>query len=365
MATKRTPPRAGKIRGHVTELRNRLDRDRLQREAAGKEPQSRILEIGDVRGGYDANRALITTLGGQRRTLAMPDLARFRANMATVQARIRKGITAQQVIDLASTHALPYSGGKPAGGDLSKAKTEIHVALPVSALAMNGGLETRWQVDASGDDPKIKHHYVLVRFLEWGDQLRHLQATPLDSQEAKAEKAFTPKQAVRALRAGYLQFDCDCGRHRYYFRFVASIGGFAAGRIESGYPKIRNPDLQGVACKHVLRVMREVVSGLFVGNFLERALNKAMLTGGRVNHTTQQADADAQAARLAKRPAPIKTSADRKDDSERRKLVRAMKFVTPRTKPVALSKAKQRQLISIAESLGLAPAEAMRRLLTP
>ena len=49
--------------------------------------------------------------------------------------------------------------------------THRHLARPVSALAMNGGLETRWQVDASGDDPKIKHHYVLVRFLEWGDQL--------------------------------------------------------------------------------------------------------------------------------------------------------------------------------------------------
>ena len=89
MATKRTPPRAGKIRGHVAELRNRLDHDRRQREAAGKEPQSRILEIGDVRGGYDATRALTTTLGGQRRTLAITDLARFRANMATMQATRR------------------------------------------------------------------------------------------------------------------------------------------------------------------------------------------------------------------------------------------------------------------------------------
>jgi hypothetical protein len=34
------------------------------------------------------------------------------------------------------------------------------------------------------------------------------------------------------------------------------VAGTTLGRIEPGFPKIRNPQLQGVACKHILRVMQ-------------------------------------------------------------------------------------------------------------
>ena len=50
--------------------------------------------------------------------------------------------------------------------------------------------------------------------------------------------------------------------------------GANAGRAENGFPKIRNPYLTGIACKHVLRAMVELDSSLFIWKFIAKTIEE-------------------------------------------------------------------------------------------
>jgi hypothetical protein len=171
------------------------------------------------------------------------------------------GITARQVINLAEHNQLNYKTER--GSDITKARNEINKATPVSALKD----EVRFLTNA-GEDSKVTYHHVVIKFREYAEAVAKLSVTPTGEEE----KALAG--IVNALRKGKLAFDCDCERHRYFLRYVASIGGWNAGRDETGFPKIRNPGLKGVACKHVLRVMAEIESSGVFARFLSRHLLK-------------------------------------------------------------------------------------------
>lgn len=97
-------------------------------------------------------------------------------------------------------------------------------------------------VKASGGS-KHQHHRVKVRFEQW-DELLNM---PPDSDYNKA---------VKLACAGRLSFDCDCGRHQYWYRYLATMGNYALSPPkEFAFPKIKNPELVGVACKHVLKAV--------------------------------------------------------------------------------------------------------------
>lgn len=263
----------GRIRSATKEAKDTWKADQEQRRAAGRAEKSVILDPRDVQGDYDASRLLFTTLGGKLRKITADDLYAFRRNIQTVQQRYAKGITARQVIDLSQADGL---------GDLERARRQITHAIPVSFARG----EMHFITNASKES-KAKRHHVLVRFLSFG--------------AAAASGKQTPAKAAHWLRKQPLAFDCDCGRHRYWFRYIASIGGFAAGRAETGFPKIRNPGLRGVACKHVLRVMAEIDKGaLPVQNLLERTIDAAQNregdTGVKVSISQDDAERLAQAA---------------------------------------------------------------------
>jgi hypothetical protein len=295
-----------KIRGHVADAQRSAASDAAERKRAEKIPGSIILGKGDVQGDYDAARVLTTTLGGLRRVLTAEDLATFRHNLRTVQAKLTStGITARQVLDFARNNPLNSPEG---GSDLTRANQQIRVAIPASAIVRqatpNKALDVRFITNA-GPDSRVSRHNVLVRFLGFAESARALQGSPTVA-DAKDKRPTTPKQAATRMRAGYLAFDCDCERHRYFFRFVTTIGGFNAGRDEHGYPKIKNPGLHGVTCKHVLRVMAEVNSSNTVLGFLTRALESAMRSSDNlVRVQTKESDARALAAKQAARPRAI------------------------------------------------------------
>lgn len=119
-------------------------------------------------------------------------------------------------------------------------------------------------VTKSSGKYKETRHFVNVEFTEFAS----IVAKPIDD-----------NKAVEMLKNSYVKFDCDCGRHRYWYRYVASIGKFAyvgkspIGRAETAYPKIRNPNLSGVACKHVLRVMHSILYDKNVNDTLQKAVN--------------------------------------------------------------------------------------------
>jgi hypothetical protein len=46
--------------------------------------------------------------------------------------------------------------------------------------------------------------------------------------------------SVRRAATGRISLDCDCKRHQFWFRYMATIGGYALEPFEYAFPKIRN-----------------------------------------------------------------------------------------------------------------------------
>lgn len=86
--------------------------------------------------------------------------------------------------------------------------------------------------------------------------------------------------AARKVAVGRISFDCQCGRHQYWYRYLAHIGGFAVEPpAEQDFPKIRNPGLKGCCCKHVLKVLR-VLKSISVQRFIVQELEKSSKSVG-------------------------------------------------------------------------------------
>ena len=84
--------------------------------------------------------------------------------------------------------------------------------------------------------------------------------------------------AVKKITSGRISIECPCGRHQYWYRYMASLGGYGLKPVETGFPKIRNRNLTGCCCKHVLRVLTELKSNrliLLLSKELEMERNRS------------------------------------------------------------------------------------------
>lgn len=195
-------------------------------ELANRQRAARILNPNEVAGEYDAGRLLSTTLGGHLHAISHDDLRAFRQNVQTLGKRFRGGITAKAVIDA----SLPE--------DRERANAQIKMAVPLQSI----GGRIHFLTNAGPDSDVTRHHV-------------HIECMNFSA------AVSTPKlvaEVVKEVAAGPLKFDCDCARHTYWYRYIATVGKYNAGRDETGFPKIRNPNLRGIACKHVLRVMQQL-----------------------------------------------------------------------------------------------------------
>ena len=187
--------------------------------------------------GISANELLEFTLGDTKRNRELKktlDAATLNAYLANVKAASNKflgGITPQEVINHSRIE------------DIKRANTQIFLA---SVFKRKGNVIHF--VTNAGIGSKDTHHYVTVQLLDYPQLL--LGRT----------KAPTVLDVRKAVTEGKIRFDCDCGRHRYWYRYIATIGKYNYGVDESRYPSTRNPNVSGVACKHALRVMKHVTS---------------------------------------------------------------------------------------------------------
>lgn len=276
------------------EARKLFEADRARRIA----DQSKILSADDMAGLYDIKRGLFTTIGGDFRPLTTDDLMAFKAAVNDIQrqhgqrkgnvpvAGASGGITAKQVINLSAPE------------DRARAGREIHTVIPVS----NRGGVVHIQTNASAHSNVARHH-VMVQFLDYDKVLAD---------------GNTSLEAAKRMLAGKLKFDCDCGRHTFWYRFIASIGNFNYGRPEDGFPRIRNPKLMGIACKHVVKVMAVINAGATFNLFAKRMIETGRKTLSNkqtvVTVAEQQAFVEqmAQAQKKAKRGSTIRTSDEQK-----------------------------------------------------
>ncbi|WP_038218646.1 hypothetical protein [Xenophilus azovorans] len=202
------------------------NRRRLQ-ELESRRQARVILNPVEVAGKYSAARMLTTTLGGQVRPITPQDLAAFRKAVANLGKKVSQGITAAEALGLS----------RPA--DVQRAREEIRYSMVVRLQA--GKLQLVTNASAQS---RVNRHHVTVEFVQYSAALAR-PGKPLGA-------------AMWLVKETPLRFECDCEHFRYFLRYVASAGGWVAGRVEHGYPKLKNPMLAGACCKHLVRVMTDL-----------------------------------------------------------------------------------------------------------
>jgi hypothetical protein len=141
--------------------------------------------------------------------------------------------------------------------DIERARKQITTATLYRLVNSKDGMVLHFRVSASAES-KFKHHQVKIRLDEWADYLTSTK---------------TYQKSAKKILAGRISFECDCGRHQYWYRYIATIGGFAIKPLEYAFPKIRNPKLTGSCCKHVLKTFA-VLQGPVVARMVAKELEK-------------------------------------------------------------------------------------------
>jgi hypothetical protein len=269
----------GSLKGKVAEANALARADKARRANAANATGSVIMNTNDLETGqWDAHKVLKTTIGGsewgEQRDITPADIVRFKQKITQLQTKYKGGILAEQVIDLSRKI------------DRERARDEIKNAVVASAL--NG--ELRFIANASGKTKGVVRHHVRVEF---NKELFNALA---------AGGNTDAKQAALKLRKSRLLFECSCGRHTYWYRYLATIGKYGCGRAEVGFPKVRNPELKGVACKHVIRVMSEIMSSASVLAMLTEMMKRAKAHEFNKSQVrTSQAEAEKQLAEQNRR----------------------------------------------------------------
>jgi hypothetical protein len=202
-----------------------------------------LLGADDVAGEYDFSRRLMTTLGGEARLITIEDLRQFSHITKQQTAKFRKGITAKGIIDF----SLPV--------DRERANDEIKTAIPI---AHQKG-QIRFMTN-SGPNSDRQRHYVIVDLVNWN---------PVLAGSIKIEKTGYE------LSKSPLRISCTCGRWRYWLAFLATKGNYNSGLEEHAFPKIRNPGLSGIACKHILRVVGMIHQSPYIKQYMTNMVKKA------------------------------------------------------------------------------------------
>lgn len=265
----------------ITESNARFKRLNEQRSAS-----STLLHPEDVSGEYDPSRLLQTTLGARGyRPITGDDLHTFQSNIRTLKERYKKGgIKAKEVIDRSTSDRR------------ERTRQQITTGLPVSYK----GDEVHFITNA-GPDSEVARHHVKVRYLN----LEAAIASP-----APAEKI------VKQVTDGPLAIGCDCHDWRFMgYAYLSTLLGYNAGHRETGYPKARNPELKGVACKHILRAMvltaQSPTMKAYIANMIKAARADIERKRKHLKKTSQQ-DIAAQIAKESWRQRAIRTTEEKR-----------------------------------------------------
>lgn len=261
---------------------------RFQDDDAVRSGSTTLLRPTDIlEGKVDAGKLwkYMTSKGGVIRPLTMDDLLEFERTASRLSKRYEKGIKAKDVIDLSLT------------ADLQRARQEINTGIPITTKAG----ELRFMTNA-GPKSDVARHYVTVRLLNF---------------EAAVVASAPAKQIVNQVINGNIAVSCDCGRWRYWYSYMATKGSYNANpnHREGAYPKIRNPNLHGLACKHILRVMTNLTQSAaikqYIINLIESERDKVQTKLSRVTQK-QMKDLAAQMAKESSRTRQIKTTTEKR-----------------------------------------------------
>lgn len=332
------------IRGAKKKQQANRDFDQNRRDNAHN-----ILNPDQIQGkAWRATKLLTTTMGlkpgDPARRITKQDLLAFNRNVKALQAKIEKGVTAEEVIRM-STEA-----------DKKRSKDQIHMAVPAMMKAGNVHFVTN-----AGPESKVHRHHV------------HIFLSDYEKGLAKG----TPLQAAKEISRGNIKLDCDCEHHTFVFRYITTLLGANAGRAETGFPKLKNPYLEGIACKHVLRVMVELNTSIFIWKRIaamieaDRKQIASKTTRSRQKAVTlSQKEANELAARQDQKRRDIKpaekTRQEQASAKARAEMAEKMKHAPSpkKLKPASKKALKMNELISVFKADGMSRKTVERLLNT-
>lgn len=203
---------------------------------------------------FSARDLIDFTLGKttKNQTISPELLGLYLSNIATYKSKFLGGISMQDVIYLSLDI------------DIKRANEQIFMAQ----LFKRDG-DVFYFITNSGVHQQYPNHKVIVQLVEYEGLITGASKVP--SHYAMGE----------FLKHKKIKFDCDCGRHGYWYRYLATIGKYNYGIDENRYPSTRNPNLRGVACKHVLRVVKMLQSEQGI-QLLKKAIMEDMQKGYNV-----------------------------------------------------------------------------------
>ncbi|NOR71259.1 MAG: hypothetical protein GQ532_16435 [Methylomarinum sp.] len=288
-----------KISGSKKDLKQTREADQASRDTS-----TIILNPDQIQGkDWTTSKVLQTTLGlkpgESARNITKKDLLAFNANIKALRSKVKGGISPSEVISFSTKD------------DKTRSRQQIHTAVPYS---MKGG-HVYFLTDA-GPDSDVARHNVHIILSEY--EIGLAMGTPL--------------QAAKQTAKGKVKFDCSCKHHTFVFRYISTTMGANSGRPETGFPKIRNPYLTGIACKHVLRVMVELDTSIFIWKRIAKMIEADRLKNAGKTTTNRQKTVSMtqkEANELAKKQASKRRSLDSKrykdSESDRESIIKAAK----------------------------------------
>lgn len=235
---------------------------------------TKLIKSAKSRAGIDVAELLEFTLGDTARnnellrTLDATVLNTYLANVKAASERFTGGITPQQIINL--SRAI----------DIKRANEQIFLA---SLFKRQGNVF--YFLTNAGPDSKDQNHKVTVELLSYPELLVNTTTAP------------SAANVKKTIKNGKIRFDCDCGHHQYWYRYIATVGKYNFGIDENRYPSTRNPNLTGLGCKHVLRVMNHLMSGMMIEKIRSEAakdIAKAKSRNGSHVRRREQVEREAQ-----------------------------------------------------------------------
>lgn len=226
-----------------------------QGKRLGSKDLDRLVEQAKNLAGISANELLDFTLGATKRNkqlmkvLDATVLNVYLHNVRRASNKFIGGITIQEVINNSRMIDIDRANSQIWLANLFKRKgnvfyfmTNASYGTPITRGKKKGQFERK-------KNNGVINHIVTVQLHSY------------DSLVLNHSKPPTQKEIEKLIKEGNISFDCDCGRHQYWYRYIATVGKYNYGIDENRYPSTRNPHLTGVACKHVLRVMNHLQSG--------------------------------------------------------------------------------------------------------
>lgn len=145
--------------------------------------------------------------------------------------------------------------------DVRRANQQIRY----SRLYQVRGNMLKFQVPASGENGYDGSYQVRVRLEGWNAML-------------VSGKKW--KSAAKGAANGRVSIDCQCGRHQFWYRYLAGVGGYAVTPPqEKDFPKLRNPSLDGACCKHVVKTLQTLQSPTVQGVLADEMERQADAAG--------------------------------------------------------------------------------------